>query len=242
MTLEVWLEKHPYLQPVAELHRLVDAALATIDIPSAAIPEWAGYVDEFRAGVPLLQSSKTAITLHPVERARQLLTEVLTRTSPRGAGADRWREPGGQRLLGSKILGRYLGQVVPAFNSWRDEERWLRNYCPTCGTPPAMAQLVGKDPGRLRFLWCDSCGTRWQYRRIACPFCDNRDDHRLAVLDVQGEGGLRIDYCESCRGYLKTYNGTGSEAVLLADWTSPHLDLLARDRGLKRLAASLYDV
>jgi hypothetical protein len=30
--------------------------------------------------------------------------------------------------------------------------------------------------------------------------------------------------------------------VLLADWTSLHLDVLARDRGLKRLAASLYEL
>jgi len=34
--------------------------------------------------------------------------------------------------------------------------------------------------------------------------------------------------------YLKTY-GEGSETVLLADWTSLHLDL-------KRMAASLYEV
>ena len=56
------------------------------------------------------------------------------------------------------------------------------------------------------------------------------------------KNGLRIDYCEDCSGYLKTYDGQGSEAVLLADWTSLHLDILARDRGLKRYAASLYEV
>ena len=105
-----------------------------------------------------------------------------------------------------------------------------------------MAQLVGNDPGRLRVLSCGCCRTRWRYRRTGCPFCENRDDHRLAALDVEGEGGLRLDYCEACRGYLKTYNGTGSESVLLADWTSVHLDVLARDRGLERRAASLYDV
>lgn len=36
--------------------------------------------------------------------------------------------------------------------------------------------------------------------------------------------------------------GEGSEGVLLADWTSLHLDVIARDRGLKRLAASLYEL
>jgi len=59
---------------------------------------------------------------------------------------------------------------------------------------------------------------------------------------VEGEGGLRIEYCDGCLAYLKTYDGEGSEAVPLADWTSLHLDLLARERGLKRMAASLYEV
>jgi hypothetical protein len=30
--------------------------------------------------------------------------------------------------------------------------------------------------------------------------------------------------------------------VLLSDWSSLHLDLLAHDRGLQRLAASLYEL
>jgi FdhE protein len=59
---------------------------------------------------------------------------------------------------------------------------------------------------------------------------------------MEGEGGLRIDYCESCRGYLKTYEGEGSESVLLADWTSIQLDVVATDRGLKRLAGSVYEI
>jgi FdhE protein len=105
-----------------------------------------------------------------------------------------------------------------------------------------MAQLVGTDPGRLRLLSCGRCKTRWRYRRTGCPFCENQNDHRLEAMAVEGEGGLRIDYCEACRGYLKTYEGEGSEHVLLADWTSIHLDIIAHDRGLIRSAASLYEV
>jgi len=42
---------------------------------------------------------------------------------------------------------------------------------------------------------------------------------------------LAGDYCESCRGYLKTYEGEKSESVLMADWTSIHLDVVATDVG-----------
>jgi FdhE protein len=150
--------------------------------------------------------------------------------------------PGLLRYLGWTALAQYLYPVVVAFGNWRDEERWLLRYCPTCGSLPAMAQLVGNDPGRPRFLSCGCCGTQWRFQRTGCLFCENKDDHRLAILSIDGEGGLRIDYCEHCDGYLKTYSGMGNETLLMADWTSLHLDILARDRGLKRLAASLYEL
>jgi len=154
------------------------------------------------------------------------------------------------RYLGWIAASRWLSPLVAAFERWRgamdgadggNDERWLRRYCPLCGSPPAMAQLVGIDPGRKRLLACGCCGSRWQFKRMGCPFCE-ADSQKIAVVTVEGEGGLRIDHCESCRGYVKTYDGQGREDLLLSDWTSLHVDLIAQDRGLRRLAASLYDL
>jgi len=238
MTLADWLAKHPFLQPVAELHESIGAALASISLPTAAVPDWTAYAEEYYAGIPLLMSQTAAIDFAPVESGLQSLLAELSRTPL----ANRSDDPGWLRLLRAMIVARYLAPVVNAFGVWRDEERWQRNECPTCTALPAMAQLIGKDPGRLRFLSCGHCRTRWRYRRTGCPFCDSGDDRPLRVLDIEGEGGLRIDHCDVCRGYVKTYKGTGSEAVLLADWTSLHLDLLARYRGLARRAVSLYEL
>jgi FdhE protein len=269
MTQDVWLTKHPYLQRVADLQALIDAALAEITIPGACVPSWDDYLSDFYAGIPLLLSPSVAIDLREAERALTSLVEALAlkplpenlaqdcrtleaqlhsdRDSPRRALAwvlDKdsfpFTNPGLLRYLGWTVLARYIHPVVGAFSTWRDEERWLRSYCPTCGALAAMAQLVGTDPGRLRFLSCGCCRSLWRYRRTGCPFCQSEDDHRLAVVAIEGESGLRIDYCEACGGYVKTYEGTGSESVMLADWTSFHLDVIAGDRGLKRLAASLY--
>jgi FdhE protein len=88
-----------------------------------------------------------------------------------------------------------------------------------------MSQLVGGDSGRLRLFSCGCCNTRWQFRRIGCPFCESTDDHRLSTLTIEGEKYLRIDYCQSCGAYLKTYDGEGNEPIFLADWTSLHLML-----------------
>ena len=250
MTHDVWLQRHPFLRPVASLRSFVDAAALPLISPAASEPDWPGYLADYTSGVPLLDSDHAAIALaDPADVVRAMLTSLLAMPLPE-AFARQCRElqagvgdnDGLFRFLLWSVMSRNLRPLVIAFARWRNEEHWLRNYCPTCGETPAMAQLVGKDPGRMRFLFCGCCGSRWRYRRTGCPFCERKDDHVLAVLGVEAEGGLRIDYCDGCQGYLKTYDGEGSEAILLADWTSLHLDLLARDRGLKRLAASLYDV
>jgi len=68
--------------------------------------------------------------------------------------------PGLLRHLGWTAMSRYLHLVTDAFGRWREEEQWFRSYCPTCGSLPAMSQLVGVDQGRRRSLCCGCCGTR----------------------------------------------------------------------------------
>jgi FdhE protein len=238
LTKDAWLATHPFLQPVADFHATVSAAAAQITLPRPSIPDWNQYAPDFQQGVPLLQSAGVSLDVSVTEPAIASLVETVTQL-PMSTVID--ERQGLLRYLACTMLSRYLRPVVDAFSGWRDEDRWLRNYCPTCGAPPAMAQLIGVDPGRLRLLSCGCCHTRWRYRRTGCPFCDDQHEHRLSVLAIEGEAGLRIDYCDRCRGYLKTYDGHGSEDVLLADWTSMHLDVLAKERGLKRCAASLYD-
>jgi FdhE protein len=188
------------------------------------------------AGPLASEASALAADLRARPDAARLVGEWLLG----GEGFDS-SSPGLLRYLAWTAASRYLAPVVGAFARWRDEDLWQRRYCPTCGSAPAMGQLVGVDPGRQRFLVCGGCGDRWRYRRTQCPFCEN-DSQRLTVLAVEGEAGLRLDSCDACRGYLKTYDGPGDAALLLADWTSLHLDVLATDRGLQRRAASLYDL
>jgi FdhE protein len=268
--LDDWLRTHPYLEPIARFRARVDAAVHAIEVSPPGIPCWDDYGGDFLKGVPLLRSSSAAIDLHPAGVAIAALidsvaSEAFDSTVVNGAAilsAEVRREPDAARRVADWLLGddrlapssagllrclgwiamaSYLRPVIDAFGNWRDDDRWLRRYCPTCGSLPSMAQLVGVDPGRRRLLSCGCCNTRWRYGRTLCPFCE-AESHRLSVVAIEGEGGLRIDYCDSCRGYLKTYDGQGNDELFLSDWTSLHLDLLARDRGLRRLAASLYEL
>src|ERR1700739_3783025 len=224
-----WLKTHVYLQPLASLQAQVNAEIAEIPIARASIPEWDGYADDFHAAVPLLHSPKACIDLEPVEERIASLVEKLAVSSlphslvedskilgselrrvsdvPDPAGT--WLScgapfissvPGFLRYIGWKTFSLYLKPVVEAFGKWRDEEKWLQSYCPTCGSLPSLAQLVGKNPGRRRLLVCGCCGTRWWYNRTRCPFCGSQNNHQLSVLTIEGEAPLRIDHCESCSG------------------------------------------
>jgi FdhE protein len=268
ITRESWLQAHAYLEPLAAFCAEVDAAAARFGSEPARLPDWDEYRDEYHAGVPLLQSVAAAVDLEPAGRGTVALVRELARRRLAGALADDLRvtsdelrgdpvapariaswllgnadfapaRPGLLRFLAWSCAVRHLRPVLDAFAGWRNEERWLRNVCPGCGSLPAMAQLIGVDPGRMRFLVCGACTTRWRYSRTGCPFCE-ADSRRLAVVAIEGEGGLRLDWCESCRAYLKTCEGQGADELLLADWSSLHLDVLAQDRGLVRKAASLY--
>lgn len=160
-----------------------------------------------------------------------------------GAGGEpAWAHPGLVRFLAWTAARRALGPVVEASSRWSDGERWGRGYCPTCGALPLQAQLASAEAARPRVLACGCCGTRWQFRRIGCPFCGNETPDRLEILKVEGERDLRIDVCGECRGYVKTYTGEGDEALFLADWATLHLDVLAARRGLERVGASLYQL
>lgn len=269
MTQDVWLARHPYLKPLAHLHAQVNNAAAEIGCVCTCVPMWENYVEDFRLGIPLVLSTSLALDLGPVGRMVREAVERLASMPLPGKLADEskalnaelgcdgdthrriltWllhdvgfpsRCPGLLRYIGWNAVARYIHPVIDAFAKWREEEKWLRSYCPTCGSAPALAQLAGRDLVRQRFLCCGRCGTRWLYRRTGCPFCETNEDRKLGILTIEGEEGLRIDHCESCGGYLKTCAET-SDDFFLTEWTSIYLDIIAIDHGFKRLATSVYE-
>ena len=207
-------------------------------IPRPAIPAWDEYSADFREGVPLLRSANAAPELEPAEAMVHASSRHWPRGTWRAPGGGRrgpgrgpgheghagrrivdWllgddsftpSSPGLLRYLGWTVMKRYLSPVVEAFDRWRDDERWLRRYCPMCGSLPAMAQLVGATPGGGGSSRAGAAAPLARCERTGCPFCEE-DSQKLAAVTVEGEGGLRIDKSESCGGYLKTYDGQGNE-------------------------------
>jgi FdhE protein len=271
-THERWIAAHPFLENLARFQAVLDGVPAPAQ--PIAIPTFDVYAGDHGLGVPLLHSATARVDVGPAgpllaamaraaaaaplpeklsaavkaidaHLAKPGAAEQVVRWAVSGDGAPPPAE-GIARFLAWRALARSLAPVVTAYARWRDEDRWAHGICPTCGAPPAMAQLVEHAAGRARLLACSLCETRWKYRRVGCPSCEQehgRDaGQKIDLLELEGDEPLRIDACQDCKGYLKTYLGQGEEELYLADWTTLHLDVLASQRGLVRRGAALYEL
>ena len=267
-----WLASHPYLEPIARFQAMVDEAASKGPAAPVEAPSWERYAGDQAAGVPLLESGSAGLDISAAAaEALGDLARRVGAAAPPGRGGEACREvgealsapevrrwaiewiagdadapptahPGLLRFLGWTAARRVLEPVVDEAARRSDQARWGRGYCPTCGALPVSAQLAAAESERPRVLSCGPCRTRWQYQRIGCPFCGNEAQELLRILQVEGEEDLRIDACDQCRGYLKTYTDEGDEALFLADWPTLHLDLLAAQRGFRRAGDSLYEL
>lgn len=156
----------------------------------------------------------------------------------------------GLRLLGWAVVDALVPAEAKDAAVW-EEIGWKRNYCPVCGRPPVLAVLRKEQQGRARFLVCDGCHTVWPYARVGCAYCGNQDLEKMKVLEPEGEEEMRLDVCEECHTYLKTYQGgkqmdpkapdgpDASEIIYRHDWATLHLDLLAQEQGLVKRGSVL---
>jgi FdhE protein len=113
---------------------------------------------------------------------------------------------------------------------------WLRPYCPTCGSLPAMGRLE-KEVGQ-RFLWCSVCNNQWQFHRLQCPFCLNADQTRLRYFFTDEASPYRVDVCDNCLRYLKTVDERKLESerqavMSVEELLTLSLDDLAKNEGYR---------
>jgi FdhE protein len=126
-------------------------------------------------------------------------------------------------------LSRISAELAPA----RKETRWEQGCCLTCGSWPLLGEFRGLE--QTRFLRCGLCASEWEFPRLRCPFCGERDHRRLGYFGVEGEESrYRASTCETCRGYVKMVTSLAAlsaPALLVANVATLHLDLAAADRG-----------
>jgi FdhE protein len=139
--------------------------------------------------------------------------------------------------LTTAVLGLTLFPVLNRFHAalapLRDGLRWDQGYCPTCGSWPLLGEFRGLE--QARFLRCGLCAAEWEFPRLLCPYCGEREHRQLGYFGVEGEESrYRAATCDACRGYVKmvsTLAPLSSPALLVANVATLHLDLAAADRG-----------
>jgi FdhE protein len=124
--------------------------------------------------------------------------------------------------------------TVETFLNELNTETWMKGYCPVCGSLPHLS-LLKEEVGK-RFLLCSYCGYQWQTDRVACPFCNNKDQESLHYFTAEGEENYRIDLCDKCHQYIKTIDlrVIGEIDPSLEDLATLHLDVIASQKGYKR--------
>jgi FdhE protein len=112
---------------------------------------------------------------------------------------------------------------------------WSEASCPVCGTRPCLAEL--RAPEGRRFLHCAFCGFAWQYATTGCPACGGQAE-RIDILTVEEDRRSRLDLCQDCRTYTKCVDNKEYFGIvpLVEDLLSPHLDVLALEKGFRPIS------
>ncbi len=125
-------------------------------------------------------------------------------------------------------------------------DTWQGSSCPLCGAP-AQASVIAEESGEFmggspRNLVCARCATWWSFPRATCPLCGQDDPRSVSGFVVPGNRVVRVDGCETCHGYVKTFDlrqaGARDVVPLVDDVATLSLDLWAQDHGFERASVS----
>ena len=139
------------------------------------------------------------------------------------------------QLLAQASLRPHAEAAARALGHWVQQEHWGRPACPMCGSAPRITELRGEELAASRYLHCGFCGWAWPYRRTGCPFCETVDHRDLDLLTIEDDPRVKIETCSQCARYIKVVDNKEFFGLIpwLEEITTPHLDLLALERGYR---------
>ncbi len=127
---------------------------------------------------------------------------------------------------------------------------WTGAACPLCGGP-SQVSVIAEESGEFmagspRSLVCSRCATWWAFARAVCPYCAEQDSRRIEGFSAEAWPWVRVDCCQTCRAYVKTFDlrvsGARDIIPLVDDVATLTLDLWAIEHGYGRTTVSLAGV
>jgi formate dehydrogenase accessory protein FdhE len=192
-----------------------------------------------RAPAPLAQAGRHLRDLPDSERL-QLVRAWLDDPSLLDPRLAAW-----MRIAAGPVLEAAAARVKPP-----PRGEWSGRACPVCGDLPQCSVIVEESgaflQGSPRYLVCGRCASWWAFARATCPSCGEDDSRRVAPYVAEQLEGVRVDACDTCRGYVKTFDtraAAGGDVVpLVDDIATLALDVWAHEIGLHRPTTSLAGV
>jgi hypothetical protein len=159
---------------------------------------------------------------------------------------------GPEPVLGfwARVAAGPILELARAAVSPPDRDEWTGAACPACGGP-AQVSVIAEESGEFmggspRSLVCGRCAGWWTFPRAVCAWCSEADPNRLPSFVPDDRRAIRIDGCETCGHYVKTFDlrelGAADLVPLVDDVASLSLDLWAQDQGLARPLVSFAGV
>ena len=138
----------------------------------------------------------------------------------------------------------------------RSRDDWTGAACPACGGLPQVSVIAPESGefmgGSPRSLVCGRCAGSWSGPRATCAWCGEDDPRHVSPYVAEAPepptlGPARIDACETCRAYIKTFDlraegGVLAVVPLVDDVATVALDVWAQGRGFARVSLSLAGV
>jgi FdhE protein len=226
----------------AKLRQGVPALTAEpIPVPAAALTPVLGTLCEALAAGgagPAAQHIRDTLVSGGIEPV-SLLTASLARDQAaiRTGAAHRGLAPDLVWLVAELAVGPFahaLQQAIFAHAGLAEAlAHWDHGYCPSCGSWPALAEVVGGH----RTLRCSFCASAWELNTYACVYCGESSESFVTAAPNEANLARRIELCRACGGYLKTVDVPElSPFPLLAigDLETMDLDMAAMENNYRR--------
>ncbi len=191
-----------------------------------------------------LKAIKDAI-LGGEDRTEGLLSSVQVRTDEgiEDLAKNISVDPSTLRFVLFQLVKPFAEKRAESLPPFPDEVKWLKGYCPVCGSWPELGFIEGRE-GR-RKLRCSFCGHTWAFMRIQCPFCETTDSDKLELHFAKDRAFERVELCQECKKYLVSVDLREriDEVVLeVAPLGLVHLDILAQEKGFSPAATLGWNV
>ncbi|PKL37553.1 MAG: hypothetical protein CVV44_14485 [Spirochaetae bacterium HGW-Spirochaetae-1] len=216
-----------------------------ISFPEAILKQLIGSLDELLVIIKNTYEGVKLDSLSELFSRNHLLINDTARLALKG-DLSKLKEIADEAKIGTdEFIFITLNWLKPLFAAMRehffhdvDTTEWLQPQCPFCGFHADMGKIVeGRD--NVRLLHCGFCDNEWKFTRLTCAVCANEDAQAQGYFTESDEAIHRIDYCDTCRGYIKTLRIPKKYDESRYDLTveniiTGHLDASAIDKGYNR--------